>query len=87
MMRLIIFDTQTHSALTLEELHTLHKLLGALLHGILEARRAVTGAAAAPFLEAREALPPLYAKLLRAVETKAFKVRCPLMAVDGHNGR
>jgi hypothetical protein len=35
-------------------------------------------------LEAREALPPLYAKLLRAVETKAFKVRCPLMATDGH---
>ena len=84
MMRLIIFDTQTHSALTLEELHTLRKLLGALLLGILEARRAVTGAAAAPFLEAREALPPLYAKLLRAVETKAFKVSCPLMATDGH---
>ena len=40
MMRLIIFDSQTHSALTLEELHTLRKLLGALLHGILEARRA-----------------------------------------------
>ena len=81
-MLLTLFDSQTQSKLSIDELMSLRKLLGALLAGVREARRAATGAAAAPFNAKQESLPSQYARLLDAVETRGFRLKWPRLFAD-----
>ena len=81
-MLLVLFDSQTQSKLTVEEMLTLRRLLGALLEGVREAHRAATGAAAAPFNALQEVLPPKYAELQKGVETKGFRLKWPRLFAD-----
>ena len=67
---MVLFESQTRSKLDREEHKVLRNLMFALCEGILQSRRAETGAAVAPFSELRETLPPAYLKLFKGLKTK-----------------
>eukprot|EP00966_Prymnesium_polylepis_P047597 1102128-Prymnesium_polylepis.1 len=52
------------------------------MEGVLQMRRAETGAAIAPFSELREELPHHFLKMLQGLQTKGFKLRWPRLFAD-----
>jgi len=78
----VLFDSQTRSKLDREEHKTLRLLMHALMEGVLQMRRAETGAAIAPFSELREELPHHFLKMLQGLQTKGFKLRWPRLFAD-----